>query len=116
MAAYGAAVALGGQAGGNAAPPSWLIDPRIRGTPEGRRAARAPKRYLAETGAYSGNVSAVKLCCKHSIGYSVENYNGVDRAHFNAIINGADMLDSYLPAFQSCFMEGGGGSSMCSCE
>ncbi len=35
-----------------------------------------------------------------------ENWEGVDRFHFNAIVSEQDAIDTYLPAFQSCVGEG----------
>jgi beta-glucosidase-like glycosyl hydrolase len=115
MSAYGAAVVLGAQATSNATPPSWLVDPSFRGTRPALRLARQRKTLEATAAsAADGSTSAIVACCKHAIAYSVEAVDGIDRAHFNAIVAGADLLDSYSPAFQSCFIEGGGASSMCS--
>lgn len=93
-------------------PPAYLVDPHIRGTKAAIRMRHTHKNLASF--ANENSTSAIVACCKHAVGYSVEEYDGVARASFNAIINGADMLDSYLPAFQECFMTGGGASSMCS--
>ena len=29
----------------------------------------------------------VSSCCKHYFAYSLENWNGIDRHHFNALVN-----------------------------
>lgn len=112
MSAYGISIVLGAQDDEDmsSAPPEWLVNRAVRGTKEGRRAALASKR----TDSPSSGTSAIIACCKHVVAYSVEEYNGIPRAKFNAIVTGMDLLDSYLPAFQSCFMQGGGRSSMCS--
>ncbi|KAH3743526.1 glycosyl hydrolase [Pelomyxa schiedti] len=52
--------------------------------------------------------------CKHFAAYSVDNYNGVDRDHYNAIVSDYDLYDSYFPAFQKCVEEGKSRSIMCS--
>eukprot|EP00943_MAST-04B_sp_MAST-4B-sp1_P002064 g2064.t1 len=53
-------------------------------------------------------------CCKHYSGYDLENWDGVDRHHFNAIISQQDLNDTYFPAFQSCVQESKVTSVMCS--
>lgn len=51
-----------------------------------------------------------------AVAYSVEGGSaGIPaRNAFNAVVSGHDLLEYYLPAFQACFMQGGGRSSMCS--
>ena len=44
----------------------------------------------------------------------LENWDGVDRHHFNAIISQQDLNDTYFPAFQSCVQESKVTSVMCS--
>ena len=53
-------------------------------------------------------------CCKHYSGYDLEDWDGVDRHHFDAIITGQDMNDTYFPSFQSCVQKGEVSSIMCS--
>lgn len=53
-------------------------------------------------------------CCKHFAGYSLENWEGMDRYHFNAVITDEDLADFYLPAFQACVEKGRASSMMCS--
>eukprot|EP01060_Flectonema_neradi_P015967 TRINITY_DN225_c0_g1_i4.p1 TRINITY_DN225_c0_g1~~TRINITY_DN225_c0_g1_i4.p1 ORF type:complete len:748 (+),score=195.19 TRINITY_DN225_c0_g1_i4:55-2298(+) len=53
-------------------------------------------------------------CCKHYYAYDLENWGGVDRYHFNAIINSQDEADTYLPAFHSCVVNGKATALMCS--
>ena len=36
----------------------------------------------------------VSACCKHFAAYSLEDYNGTDRHHFNAVVNEQDLLDT----------------------
>jgi beta-glucosidase-like glycosyl hydrolase len=44
----------------------------------------------------------VSACCKHFVAYSLENYEDMDRHHFNANVSAQDMTDTYLPAFEVC--------------
>eukprot|EP01064_Diplonema_japonicum_P003852 TRINITY_DN1253_c2_g3_i1.p1 TRINITY_DN1253_c2_g3~~TRINITY_DN1253_c2_g3_i1.p1 ORF type:complete len:758 (+),score=132.26 TRINITY_DN1253_c2_g3_i1:47-2275(+) len=53
-------------------------------------------------------------CCKHYYAYDMENWGGVDRHHFNAIITDRDEADTYLPAFHSCVANGKAAGMMCS--
>lgn len=49
-----------------------------------------------------------------SILLQLEQWNGTDRHHFNAIISQQDLVDSYLPSFQACVEEGSVSGVMCS--
>ena len=42
----------------------------------------------------------VSSCCKHYDAYSLENWDGVDRHHFNAIVTDQDFADTYFPVFE----------------
>lgn len=55
-------------------------------------------------------------CCKHFDAYSLENWNGMDRYHFDAICTQQDLVDTYYPAFVACVnpQRGGGSGIMCS--
>jgi beta-glucosidase-like glycosyl hydrolase len=53
-------------------------------------------------------------CCKHYAAYSLENWNGIDRHHFNAIVTEQDEVDTYLPAFQACVADAHVSGIMCS--
>ena len=44
----------------------------------------------------------VSTTCKHWDAYSLENWNGVDRHHFNAIVDDYDMNDTYLVPIKYC--------------
>jgi beta-glucosidase-like glycosyl hydrolase len=52
--------------------------------------------------------------CKHYDAYDLENWNGTDRHHFNAVVSAQDLVETYLPAFESCVRTSHGGSIMCS--
>ena len=52
--------------------------------------------------------------CKHFDAYDLENWNGTDRFHFNAIVSDQDLVETYLPPFESCIRDAGVASIMCS--
>ncbi|KAL6066428.1 Beta-xylosidase/alpha-L-arabinofuranosidase 2, variant 3 [Balamuthia mandrillaris] len=52
--------------------------------------------------------------CKHFAAYSLENWKGVDRFHFNAVVSDSDLVETYLPAFEACVRIGKAKSIMCS--
>ena len=56
----------------------------------------------------------VSSCCKHYAVYNLENWNGNDRASFNAITSDFDLNETYLVPFKYCIMEGKASSLMCS--
>ncbi|XP_074280650.1 beta-xylosidase/alpha-L-arabinofuranosidase 2-like [Silene latifolia] len=56
----------------------------------------------------------VAACCKHYTAYDVDNWKGVDRYHFNAIVTQQDLDDTYQPPFKSCVVDGNVASVMCS--
>ena len=47
---------------------------------------------------------------------SLENWHGVDRHHFNAVISEQDLAETYFPAFISCANRGNASGLMCSCK
>ncbi len=52
--------------------------------------------------------------CKHFAGYDLEDWNGVSRHTFNAIISQQDLVEYYLPSFQTCVRDARAVSVMCS--
>lgn len=52
--------------------------------------------------------------CKHFDAYDLENWNGTDRHHFNAIVSDQDLVETYLPPFKSCIQDAQVASIMCS--
>ncbi|XP_030543182.1 probable beta-D-xylosidase 2 [Rhodamnia argentea] len=56
----------------------------------------------------------VAACCKHFTAYDLDNWNGVDRFHFNARVSKQDMEDTFNVPFRMCVMEGKVASVMCS--
>ena len=62
------------------------------------------------------NVLKVSACCKHYAAYSLENYENVDRHHFDAIVTAQDMTDTFLPGFEACISPDRGGASCVMCS
>ncbi|KAL9224294.1 hypothetical protein vseg_000346 [Gypsophila vaccaria] len=60
------------------------------------------------------NKLKVAACCKHYTAYDVDNWKGVDRYHFNAVVTQQDLDDTYQPPFKSCVVDGNVASVMCS--
>ncbi|PON61933.1 Glycoside hydrolase [Parasponia andersonii] len=62
----------------------------------------------------AGNRLKVAACCKHYTAYDLDNWNGVDRFHFNARVSKQDLEDTYNVPFKACVLEGKVASVMCS--
>ncbi|MFS8030369.1 putative glycosidase [Helianthus anomalus] len=56
----------------------------------------------------------VAAACKHYTAYDVDNWEGIDRYHFDAKVTKQDMEDTYQPPFKSCVLDGNVASVMCS--
>lgn len=56
----------------------------------------------------------VAACCKHFTAYDLDNWNGVDRFHFNALVSKQDREDTFDVPFRTCVKEGNVASVMCS--
>ncbi|EPS60429.1 hypothetical protein M569_14372, partial [Genlisea aurea] len=56
----------------------------------------------------------VAACCKHYTAYDLDNWAGVDRFHFNAVVSKQDIEDTFDVPFRSCVTEGRVASVMCS--
>ena len=52
--------------------------------------------------------------CKHFDAYDLEHWNGTDRHHFNAIVSDQDLVETYLPPFETCIRDAHVASIMCS--
>jgi beta-glucosidase-like glycosyl hydrolase len=61
-----------------------------------------------------GNRLKVAACCKHYTAYDLDNWNGVDRFHFNAKVSKQELEETYNVPFKTCVMEGRVASVMCS--
>ena len=53
-------------------------------------------------------------CCKHYAAYNLEDWGGVDRHHFDAIVTDQDLNETYFPPFQACAQVGKASGVMCS--
>lgn len=71
-------------------------------------------RGLQDTDGGDPNRLKVAACCKHYTAYDVDNWSGVQRYTFNAIVTQQDLEDTYNPPFQSCVADGNVASVMCS--
>ncbi|KAJ4955050.1 hypothetical protein NE237_011833 [Protea cynaroides] len=61
-----------------------------------------------------GSRLKVAACCKHYTAYDLDNWNGVDRFHFNAKVSKQDLEDTFDVPFRGCVLEGKVASIMCS--
>ncbi|KAG5061865.1 hypothetical protein JHK85_003048 [Glycine max] len=61
-----------------------------------------------------GNRLKVAASCKHFTAYDLDNWNGVDRFHFNAQVSKQDIEDTFNVPFRMCVKEGKVASVMCS--
>ena len=52
--------------------------------------------------------------CKHFDAYDLEDWNGTDRHHFDARVSDQDLVETYLPPFETCIRDGRVASIMCS--
>jgi len=52
--------------------------------------------------------------CKHFIVYDLENWNGLNRFSYNAIVTLLDLVESYLPPFKMCVINAQADLLMCS--
>nr|XP_043628379.1 beta-D-xylosidase 1 [Erigeron canadensis] len=77
-------------------------------------AARYAVRYVKGLQGNVGNSLKVAACCKHYTAYDLDNWNGVDRFHFNAKVSKQDLEDTYNVPFKACVLEGKVASVMCS--
>ncbi|KAF2179690.1 glycoside hydrolase family 3 protein [Zopfia rhizophila CBS 207.26] len=62
----------------------------------------------------SDQYKRVVATCKHYAGYDIESWNGNYRYQFDAQISQQDMVEYYLPPFQSCARDSNVGAFMCS--
>ena len=54
-------------------------------------------------------------CCKHFVANELDGWNGTDRNHIDSYVPQQDLVDSYLPSFQTCVEEGKVSGIMCRC-
>lgn len=65
-------------------------------------------------GGYDPKIKRVVATCKHFAGYDMENWDGNFRYQWDAPINSQDLVEYYLPPFQSCARDSNVGAVMCS--
>ncbi|KAE9595084.1 hypothetical protein Lal_00041259 [Lupinus albus] len=69
---------------------------------------------LQQTDDANSNKLKVAACCKHYTAYDLDNWKGVQRYTFNAVVTKQDMDDTFQPPFKSCVIDGNVASVMCS--
>ncbi|KAJ6400979.1 hypothetical protein OIU84_016409 [Salix udensis] len=77
-------------------------------------AGKYASSYVRGLQGNDGNRLKVAACCKHFTAYDLDNWNGVDRFHFNAKVSKQDMVDTFDVPFRMCVKEGKVASVMCS--
>ncbi|KAJ9696637.1 hypothetical protein PVL29_008714 [Vitis rotundifolia] len=77
-------------------------------------AGKYAARYVRGLQGNAGDRLKVAACCKHFTAYDLDNWNGVDRFHFNAQVSKQEMKDTFDVPFKSCVVEGKVASVMCS--
>ncbi|XP_050238743.1 probable beta-D-xylosidase 2 [Mercurialis annua] len=70
--------------------------------------------YVRGLQGYDRNKLKVAACCKHFTAYDLDNWNGVDRFHFNASVSKQELEDTYNVPFKMCVEQGKVASVMCS--
>ncbi|KAI0006607.1 glycoside hydrolase family 3 protein [Xylariaceae sp. FL0662B] len=60
------------------------------------------------------NITKVIATCKHYAAYDLENWEGVTRYRFDAVVGMQDLVEYYLPPFQECARDSKVKSIMCS--
>ncbi|KAB2009901.1 hypothetical protein ES319_D10G197800v1 [Gossypium barbadense] len=111
--------------GGMAGLTYWSPNVNIFRDPRWGRGQETPGEDPVLAGKYAANYvrglqspTGIRLkvaaCCKHYTAYDLDNWNGVDRYHFNARVSKQDLADTYDVPFKSCVVEGKVASVMCS--
>jgi xylan 1,4-beta-xylosidase len=65
-------------------------------------------------GGYDPKYKRIVATCKHFAGYDMETWNGNFRYQFDAQISTQDLVEYYIPPFQSCARDSNVGAFMCS--
>ncbi|KAI0198401.1 glycoside hydrolase family 3 protein [Astrocystis sublimbata] len=60
------------------------------------------------------NTTKVIATCKHYAAYDLEDWHGIERYEFDAIVTMQDLVEYYLPPFQQCARDSKVKSFMCS--
>ncbi|XP_057439231.1 probable beta-D-xylosidase 2 [Lotus japonicus] len=77
-------------------------------------AGRYAASYVRGLQGTDGDRLKVAACCKHFTAYDLDNWNGVDRFHFNAQVSKQDKEETFDVPFRMCVKEGKVASVMCS--
>ncbi|KAK4545522.1 hypothetical protein LTR36_002872 [Oleoguttula mirabilis] len=65
-------------------------------------------------GGYDPKYKRIVATCKHFVAYDMESWNGNFRYQWDAHINSQDLVEYYMPPFQSCARDSNVGAFMCS--
>lgn len=65
-------------------------------------------------GGYDPKYKRVVATCKHFVAYDMDSWNGNFRYQWDAHINSQDLVEYYMPPFQSCARDSNVGAFMCS--
>ncbi|OQO01075.1 hypothetical protein B0A48_13318 [Cryoendolithus antarcticus] len=65
-------------------------------------------------GGYDPKYKRIMATCKHFTGYDMESWNGNLRYQWDAHINSQDLVEYYMPSFQSCARDSNVAAFMCS--
>ncbi|KAF7804913.1 putative beta-D-xylosidase 2 [Senna tora] len=111
--------------GGKAGLTFWSPNVNILRDPRWGRGQETPGEDPVVVGKYAahyvrglqgtdGSRLKVAACCKHFTAYDLDNWNGVDRFHFNAQVSKQDIEETFDVPFRMCVKEGNVASVMCS--
>ncbi|KAK7328198.1 hypothetical protein VNO77_22300 [Canavalia gladiata] len=83
-------------------------DPRwVRGQEKpGEDPLLSSVKGLQQTDDGDSNKLKVAACCKHYTAYILDNWKGVQRYTFNAVVTQQDLDDTFQPPFKSCVIDG----------
>ncbi|KAL5155772.1 putative beta-D-xylosidase 2 [Glycine soja] len=109
--------------GGTAGLTYWSPNVNIFRDPRWGRGQETPGEDPVLAGTYAAtyvrglqgthaNRLKVAACCKHFTAYDLDNWNGMDRFHFNAQVSKQDIEDTFDVPFKMCVSEGKVASSM----
>lgn len=65
-------------------------------------------------GGYDPKYKRIVATCKHFVAYDMESWNGNYRYQWDAHIDSQDLVEYYMPSFQSCARDSNVGAFMCS--
>ncbi|KAJ8900421.1 hypothetical protein K2173_025198 [Erythroxylum novogranatense] len=92
----------------------WSPNVNILRDPRWGRSQETPGEDPVRSSGNDGDRLKVAACCKHYTAYDLDNWNGVDRFHFNAQVSKQDVVDTFDVPFRACVKEGKVASVMCS--